>query len=117
MLSGFFFAFAVMKFGVRRFRQELINHPGSDLRVGRWWEWAIVLCSVEAVILLAWWFFQAWGEGWRSAFDPLSAFSVGAVLLQWAIVLVVLWLINPWLASRSGALEEGHEFRVPNQSR
>ena len=75
-----------------------------------------MLCSVEAVILLAWWFFQAWGEGWRSAFDPVSAFSIGAVLLQWAIVLVVLWLINPWLASRSGALEEGDEFRVPNQS-
>ena len=72
MLSGFFFAFAVMKFGVRRFRQELINHPGSDLNVGRWWEWAIVLCSVEAVVLMAWWFFQAWGEGWRSAFNRWS---------------------------------------------
>jgi len=107
MLSGFFFAFAVMKFGVRRFRTELINHPGSDLKVGRWWEWAIVLCAVEAVVLMAWWFFQAWGEGWRSAFTPLSTFSIGTVLLQWALILVVLWLVNPWLARRSGALEKG----------
>ncbi len=107
MLSGFFFAFAVMKFGVRRFRTELINHSGSDLKVGRWWEWAIVLCAVEAVVLMAWWFFQAWGEGWRSAFSPLRTFSIGTVLLQWALVLVVLWLVNPWLARRSGAPETG----------
>jgi NSS family neurotransmitter:Na+ symporter len=106
MLSGFFFAFAVMKFGVRRFRQELINHPGSDLKVGRWWEWAIVLCSVEAVVLMAWWFLQAWGEGWRSAFNPFSAFSIGTVLLQWGLVLIVLWLINPWLTRRTGVTEE-----------
>lgn len=112
MLSGFFFAFAVMKFGVRRFRQELINHPGSDLNVGRWWEWAIVLCSVEAVVLMAWWFFQAWGEGWRSAFNPFSAFSIGTVLLQWGLVLIVLWLINPWLARRTGLTEEVAELET-----
>lgn len=107
MLSGFFFAFAVMKFGVRRFRLELINHPGSDLKVGRWWEWAIVLVAVEAIVLMVWWFFQAWGEGWRSAFNPYSAFSIGTVVLQWAIVLVVFWLINPWLTKRSGVPDLG----------
>jgi NSS family neurotransmitter:Na+ symporter len=106
MLSGFFFAFAVMKFGVRKFRTELINHPGSDLKVGRWWEWAIVLCAVEAVVLMVWWFFQAWGEGWRTAFNPVSAFSIGTVLLQWGLVLIVLWLVNPWLTKRSGITDE-----------
>jgi NSS family neurotransmitter:Na+ symporter len=114
MLSGFFFAFAVMKFGVRRFRTELINHPGSDLKVGRWWEWAIVLCSVEAVVLMVWWFFQAWGEGWRAAFNPLSAFSIGTVLLQWGLVLIVLWLINPWLTKRSGITDEPAALETAN---
>ena len=106
MLSGFFFAFAVMKFGVRRFREELINHPGSDLRIGRWWEWVIVLCSVEAVVLMVWWFVQAWGEGWRAAFNPISTFSIGTVLLQWGLVLIVMWLLNPWLARRTGVTDE-----------
>jgi NSS family neurotransmitter:Na+ symporter len=106
MLSGFFFAFAVMKFGVRRFREELINHPGSDLKIGRWWEWAIVLCSVEAVVLMVWWFVQAWGGDWRAAFNPISAFSLGTVLLQWGLVLIVIWLINPWLARRTGVTDE-----------
>ena len=106
MLSGFFFAFAVMKFGVRRFREELINHPGSDLKIGRWWDWAIVLCSVEAVVLMVWWFVQAWGEDWRGAFNPLRTFSIGTVLLQWGLVLIVMWLINPWLARRTGLTDE-----------
>ncbi len=80
MLSGFFFAFAVLKFGVRRFRLELVNQPGADIRIGRWWEWAIALCLAEAVVLIVWWFLQVRGEGWHSAFNPLSTYSIGTVL-------------------------------------
>jgi NSS family neurotransmitter:Na+ symporter len=105
MLSGFFFAFAVMKYGARRFRVELINSPGADIQIGRWWEWAIGLCLLEAVVLIAWWFFQVRGEGWRAALDPTRTFSIGTVLLQWAIVLVALKLLNPWLARRSGVTD------------
>ncbi len=107
MLSGFFFAYAVMKFGARRFRVELINGPGADMPIGRWWEWTIVLCLVEAVVLIVWWFLQARGAGWRAAFDPLKAFSIGTVLLQWGVVLVAFKLLNPWLARRSGVTGSG----------
>jgi NSS family neurotransmitter:Na+ symporter len=107
MLSGFFFAFAVMKYGVRRFRVELINQPGADIKIGRWWEWAIKFSLVEAVVLIGWWFFQVRGEGWRAALNPVSAFSIGTVLLQWAIVLAALRFVNPWLARRSGVPEGG----------
>ncbi|UCC75188.1 MAG: sodium-dependent transporter [Gemmatimonadota bacterium] len=105
MLSGFFFAFAVLKFGVGRFRAELVNQPGADIRIGRWWDWAIVLCLVGSVVLIVWWFLQVRGEGWRSAFNPLSTFSIGTVLFQWLIVLLVFWLANNWLARRSGVPE------------
>ena len=101
MLSGFFFAFAVLKFGVRRFREQLINQPGADIKIGRWWEWAIVFCMVEAVVLIVWWFLQVRGEGWRTAFNPVSTFSIGTVLLQWLIVLVAFKLLNGWLAEKS----------------
>ncbi len=105
MLSGFFFAFAVLRFGVREFRERLVNQPGADIRIGRWWEWAIVLCTLEAVVLIAWWFLQVRGEGWRTAFDPFSTFSIGTVLVQWAIVLAAFWALNRWLARRSGVEE------------
>ncbi len=105
MLSGFFFAFAVLKFGVRRFRLELVNQPGADIRIGRWWEWAIALCLAEAVVLIVWWFLQVRGEGWRSAFNPLSTYSIGTVLIQWLIVLAAFWLLSGWLSGRSGVPE------------
>jgi NSS family neurotransmitter:Na+ symporter len=117
MLSGFFFAFAVLKYGVRRFRLELINGPGSDMRIGRWWEWAITLCLVESVVLIVWWFSQVWGAGWRTALNPLSTFSIGTVLLQWAIVLVFFWLINPWLSRRSGVVDTAAPYNNDPGSR
>lgn len=101
MLSGFFFAFAVLKFGVRRFRLELINQAGADMRIGRWWEWAIGLCLLEALVLIVWWMWEVRGEGWRAGLDPFSTYSIGTVLAQWALVIVVFILINRWLARRS----------------
>jgi NSS family neurotransmitter:Na+ symporter len=107
MVSGFFFAFAVMKFGARRFRERLVNQPGADIKIGRWWEWAIVFCLVEAVVLVAWWFYQAGSQGWRAALDPISSFSIGTVLVQFALVLAAFLLMNRWLARRSGAPDDG----------
>ncbi len=100
MLSGFFFAFAVLKYGVRRFREELCNQEGSDIRIGRWWDWAIAFCLVESIVLIVWWFLQVRGEGWRTAFDPWETYSIGTVLVQWAIVLAVFIAGNKWLAQR-----------------
>ncbi|HUO87363.1 MAG TPA: sodium-dependent transporter, partial [Thermoanaerobaculia bacterium] len=60
MLSGLFFAVAAIKYGVDRLRREVVNGPGVDLPVGRWWVWAIaVLVPLEAVVLLFWWLRQA----------------------------------------------------------
>ncbi len=106
MLSGFFFAFAVLKFGVRKFRMQFVNQAGSDIKVGRWWEWAIVLVLIESVALMVWWFYQAGADGWRKALDPVSDFSIGTVLLQFGIVLIAFLLLNPWLAKRSGVTEQ-----------
>ena len=100
MLSGFFFAFAVLRYGVTRFREELINGADSDMRIGRWWDWAIKLCLVESVVLIVWWFLQVRGEGWRTTLDPLATFSIGTVLLQWGIILLLFRLGNRWLADR-----------------
>ncbi|MFW6084598.1 MAG: sodium-dependent transporter, partial [Gemmatimonadota bacterium] len=41
MLSGFFFAYGVVRYGVDRFRTKLVNHSGSDITIGRWWNWAM----------------------------------------------------------------------------
>lgn len=98
MLSGFFFAFAVLRYGVTRWREAFINHEGSDIHIGPWWDWAIRFVAVEAVVLAVWWLWVARGDDPRATWTLFSAFNVGSVLIQFAIVLTVLFAANRWLA-------------------
>jgi neurotransmitter:Na+ symporter, NSS family len=104
MLSGLLFAVGAAKFGVERLRREVVNGPGADLVIGRWWNFILlVLVPVEAVVLMVWWLWQA--RGWDPAgwLNPLSPESAGTVLAQWGVALVALLAANRWLARRSGA--------------
>ena len=104
MLSGLFFAIAIITSGVRRFRDEQLNHADSDIRIGRWWDFVIsVVVPLEAIVLTVWWIAQSWrwsGEGWL---DPLGVDNVGTVLVQFAIVIGALLLLNRWIADRTQA--------------
>ena len=106
MLSGFFFAFAVLKYGVTKWRETFINTPHSDVRIGKWWDWAVRLVMIEAVVLMVWWLWQAGGENFLApeTWTLLSPYNVGSVLIQWAVVLLVLLLANRWLANRIAAV-------------
>ncbi|MFW6199878.1 MAG: sodium-dependent transporter [Gemmatimonadota bacterium] len=101
MASGFFLAFAVLRYGVTKWRDEFINTPDSDVRIGAWWDWAIRLVVVQGVILVVWWFLQARAEGFVATFHPFREFNIGTTLFQWSIVLVVLLLANGWLVRRT----------------
>jgi NSS family neurotransmitter:Na+ symporter len=102
LVSGLFFSLAIIRYGVRRFREEQLNHPDSNIRIGRWWDLVIgVVVPVEAVILLGWWLYQAWSwdpEGWLT---PFAQESVGTVLVQFAMVLVALIAANRWMTRRT----------------
>lgn len=114
MVSGLFFAIAVITTGVRRFREQQLNHADSDIRVGRWWDVVVgVVVPLEALVLLGWWLYQA--RGWDPAgwLDPLGAETVGTILLQWGVVLAGLILANRWLARRTTFEPPGPEDRVP----
>ena len=102
MVSGLFFATAVVTHGVRRFREEQLNHEHSDIRIGRWWDVVIgVVVPLEALVLLAWWFYQVRGQDLAGWLDPLREANVGTMVMQWGIVLSVLLLGNRWLAKHT----------------
>jgi len=105
IVSGAFFTFAVLRFGVRRYREEYINAEGSDLVVGRWYDVMVKYCiPLEVVALIGWWFWVvivADPEGW---WNPFHVESVGTCLFQWGIVLFVLLFLNRWIARKT--LEE-----------
>jgi neurotransmitter:Na+ symporter, NSS family len=112
MVSGLFFAIAVIRYGARRFREEQLNHEGSDIRIGRWWDIVIsVLVPLQAIVLIAWWLWQVWGPG---ALDPAGVETVGTVLFQWAAILVVLLIANRYLARiQPSERVAGHERMPP----
>ncbi len=101
IVSGLFFALAARRFGLERLRTEVVNGDGADLVQGRRWTVLVgIAVPVQAVILVLWWLWQARGwdpEGWL---DPLASASVGTVVVQWAVVLVGLVLLNRWLVRR-----------------
>lgn len=107
MMSGLFFAIAVGRYGVRRFREEQINHAHSDIRIGRWFDIVLgVLVPIQAVVLIGWWIYQVRAPGWL---NPVGVENFGTILFQWGIVLAALILFNRYLLPRGTAAEMAAE--------
>jgi NSS family neurotransmitter:Na+ symporter len=91
IVSGFFMTVAVNIFGVKKFRDEIVNLPGRELSLGRWFDvlvrWVIPL---EFAGLLGWWLYQSIAvfqpEDW---WDPFKSYSLGTTIAQWGLVIVV----------------------------
>ena len=103
MISGAFICFALIKYGVSKFREESINHSGSDIRVGKWFDFLITwVIPMEAILLIVWWFYLAITsfdqEGW---WNPWNTYSVATCLLQWGIAFLILLSLNRWMAHRT----------------
>jgi NSS family neurotransmitter:Na+ symporter len=101
ILAGLFFAIAVICSGVRRFREEHLNHADSNIHIGRWWDVIIaVLVPLQALVLLVWWLYDA-SQGADDWWHPLREVNAGTVLFQFAIVLAALIFANRWLVARN----------------
>ncbi len=98
MFSGFFFAVAVLKYGVTKWRETFINQEGSDIYIGAWWDWAIRLVAVEAVVLAGWWLWSARGDGFSETWTLFSSYNIGSVVIQSVVALAVFIMANKWLA-------------------
>ena len=103
LISGAFVAFAVIRYGVRRFRMEAILQGPGELNPGRTWDVLVgVIVPVQAVVLLSWWLYQSAAvyapETW---YDPFQIYSVMSCLLQWGLALVVFIALNRWMARRT----------------
>jgi NSS family neurotransmitter:Na+ symporter len=106
LLSGLFFGIAVLRYGINDFRERFVNSAGSDVRIGRVWNVAIWVVTLEALILLVWWFSQTISEqGWAASLDPFVPWSLGTVVLQFAVVLFVCIVFNHRLARLAEPVE------------
>jgi NSS family neurotransmitter:Na+ symporter len=110
MVSGLFFAVGVIRYGVTRFREELINTEHSDIRIGVWWDWAIRFVVVQAVVLIIWWIWQYGTD------DPWGRSGIWNTLVQWAVALGIFLALNRWMVARTHpevTREEAPEGAMP----
>ncbi len=104
LVSGLFFGIAVLRYGVDEFRERFVNSAGSDVRIGRLWNVAIWVVTLEALVLLVWWLSQTISEqGWAASLDPFARWSLGTVLIQFAVVLALCIAFNRRLARLAGS--------------
>lgn len=100
ILSGFFLAFSVIKYGPRRFRTNIINTADNDAQIGKWYEVIIaIIIPIEFIALIVWWFYQA--QGWQQEWwNPFRVFSIGTCIFQWAIVIILFLVFNRLISKR-----------------
>jgi hypothetical protein len=68
----------------------------------------MVLVVLEALILLVWWFSQSLSaEGLAASVNPLRSFSLGTIVVQWAILLALCLGMNRWLGRPRPAVVPG----------
>ena len=100
ILSGAFISFSIIKYGVDKFRTEVINGYGSDVKIGKWYNFVIgILIPVQVVVLISWWLISSigWDAQW---WNPFRVENFGTVIFQWAIILLFFLLMNKYMVSK-----------------
>jgi len=100
ILSGAFISFSIIRYGVDKFRTEIINGYGSDVKIGRWYNYVIgILVPIQVVVLISWWLISSigWDTEW---WNPFRAENFGTVIFQWTIILVLFVLLNKVMVNK-----------------
>lgn len=98
LISGLFAAVAMMRYGLERARREL--DVASDFTVGKWWKVLIGLFPLMFAAVFGWFMFLSITNPSENWYDPFQTFSLGAMVLQWGIVFVVMLLLNNLFARK-----------------
>lgn len=95
IVNGLFIAFGVIRYGSDRFRREAINGVKGDFKIGKFYNFIIrYAIPAQGFILIGWYFYQsilAAGSDW---WNPFRIYSVGTIIFQWGIALIVFLLLN-----------------------
>ena len=107
ILSGAFISFSIIRYGVDKFRTEVINGYGSDVKIGKWYNFAIgILVPIQVVVLISWWLISSigWDAEW---WNPFHAENFGTVIFQWAIILTLFIVFNRTMVKKlSGVISK-----------
>ena len=103
MVSGAFMSFAIIKFDPEKFRSTIVNTGEHKYELGKWWSVIIkYVVPVEVISLLIWWIYLSiTSYAPDSWYNPLSAFSVATIAVQWGIAMGLFYLYNDDIAEQT----------------
>ncbi|PSQ99331.1 MAG: sodium-dependent transporter, partial [Bacteroidetes bacterium QS_9_68_14] len=102
LVSGALVAFAIIRYGPGRMRENILESVAADWDPTRLWTGFIgTLVPLQAAGLLGWWLVYVYQEGATPWFNPFAAGSLANFLLQWGLVLAALLAANRWMARRT----------------
>ena len=102
IVSGLFIAFAVIRFGVDRYRREVVNTSPRDFYLGKFYNINIAgVVPALAIILIAWYFYQSIVGVGDDFWNPFRMYSAGTLVLQWGIAFILFLSLNRWMVKRA----------------
>nr|XP_039265522.1 uncharacterized sodium-dependent transporter YocR-like [Styela clava] len=96
LISGGMFVFLMMRFGVSKFREEVVNGygDGSDWKLPKIWDFMIyVIIPLELLFLFIWWIISSVQDEKNPWYLVTGESMMGAVL-QWTVTILILVAIN-----------------------
>jgi NSS family neurotransmitter:Na+ symporter len=110
MVSGSFFVFLVLKVGPRKFREQIITRPEHKVRLGKIFDVLVTfVLPVQLIAMLIWWFWDSYQGDPENWFNIFSKTSVGTVVFQWTLALVVFLLFNRVIARKLVVSGDTHD--------
>ncbi|MGD9345267.1 MAG: sodium-dependent transporter [Candidatus Aminicenantes bacterium] len=95
MFSGFFFTLAVIKYGPRKFRKEVISQPDIEFKTGKWFDIIVyIFLPLQFIAMICWWFWQSYSSDPDNWLKISAEFSVGTVLFQLTVAIFVFIVLN-----------------------
>jgi NSS family neurotransmitter:Na+ symporter len=104
ILSGMFIAFGVVKYGVNKFKSELIDLD-SDIKVpSKYFSVCIVVNLFLGTGLIYWWLSRGYSDyPWfdeNGIWNVMDVYSNASVITQWLLIIVFGALINKFLYNK-----------------
>lgn len=110
LVNGLFIALTIRRFGVDKYRQEVINTSPNDFKLGKFYNFIIgILIPIQAVFLIGWYFYQSVTQLDKDQWwNPFRMYSAGTMIFQWGLAMLLFFCFNKWLVNRS--LQSHHEM-------
>jgi NSS family neurotransmitter:Na+ symporter len=100
LLSGFFFIFFVLKFGVVNFKEQILEYQKKNLFFNqRVLKFLFSFMVFEFLVMCTWWFFQSVSWYPRSWWNPVEEFTIGTCIFQWTLLIMTGIIFNRKLSA------------------